>query len=126
MAATLAVLFAQSGRRVLLIGCDPHAIGEIDHRMDRACAHNWFAKAAIEMACWDIQGRAAGKPVYELLGGPCRPLTITCRFSMGAYEPERARRRAAEGEAQRPPRGRQPFGLHITPPADVRWRGRER
>src|SRR5262249_44665245 len=79
-----------------LMGCNPHAITEIDHRMDRACAHNWFAKAAIEMACWDIQGRAAGRPVYELLGGPCRPLSITCRFSMGAYEPERARRRAHE------------------------------
>src|SRR5262245_7621928 len=80
----------------LLTGCDPHAIEEIDRLMDRACAHNWFAKAAIEMACWDIQGRAAGKPVYELLGGPCRPLAVTCRFSMGAYEPERARLRALE------------------------------
>jgi L-alanine-DL-glutamate epimerase-like enolase superfamily enzyme len=79
-----------------LIGCDPHSIAEIDGHMDRACAHNWFAKSAIEMACWDIQGRASGKPVYELLGGPCRPLAITCRFSMGAYEPERARRRARE------------------------------
>ncbi|MFN0051515.1 MAG: mandelate racemase/muconate lactonizing enzyme family protein [Planctomycetales bacterium] len=80
----------------LLIGCDPHAVLEIDQRMDRACAHNWFAKSAIEMACWDLQGKAAGKPVYELLGGPHRPLAITCRFSMGAYEPERARRRARE------------------------------
>jgi len=80
----------------LLIGCDPHAVAEIDQRMDRACAHNWFAKSAIEMACWDIQGRAAGKPVYDLLGGACRPLSITCRFSMGAYDPDRARRRAHE------------------------------
>lgn len=80
----------------LLIGCDPHNIAEIDVRMDKACAHNWFAKSAIEMACWDIQGKAAGKPVYELLGGACRPLSIRCRFSMGAYEPDRARRRAAE------------------------------
>lgn len=80
----------------LLIGCDPHAIAEIDRRIDRACAHNWFAKSAIEMACWDIQGKAAGKPVYELLGGACRPGSIVCRFSMGAYEPDRARRRAKE------------------------------
>jgi muconate cycloisomerase len=34
--------------------------------------------------------------VYELLGGASRPLATTCRFSMGAYEPERARRRARE------------------------------
>ena len=80
----------------LLVGCDPHQVAEIDHRMDRACAHNWFAKSAVEMACWDIQGKAAGKPVYDLLGGSCRALAITCRFSMGAYEPERARTRAKE------------------------------
>jgi muconate cycloisomerase len=80
----------------LLVGCDPHDVVEIDSRMDRACAHNWFAKSALEMACWDIQGKAAEKPVYKLLGGPHRPLSITCRFSMGAYEPDRARRRARE------------------------------
>lgn len=80
----------------LVIGCDPHDVAEIDRRMDAACAHNWFAKSAIEMACWDIQGKAAGKPVYALLGGAKRPLTFRCRFSMGAYDPERARRVTAE------------------------------
>ena len=79
-----------------IVGCDPQSAAEIDHRMDRACAHNWFAKSAIEMACWDIRGKAANKPVYELLGGACRPLSLPCRFSMGAYEPDRARRRAQE------------------------------
>jgi L-alanine-DL-glutamate epimerase-like enolase superfamily enzyme len=47
----------------LVTGCDPADTQEIDRRMDQACAHNWFAKAAIEMACWDIQGRAAERPV---------------------------------------------------------------
>lgn len=28
--------------------------------------------AGIEMACWDIQGKALGKPLYELLGGQFR------------------------------------------------------
>ncbi|MBI2824291.1 MAG: muconate cycloisomerase [Planctomycetia bacterium] len=80
----------------LLIGCDPADTAAIERRMDQACAHNWFAKAAIEMACWDIRGRAAGKPVYQLLGGARRPLAIRSRFSMGAYEPQRARARTAE------------------------------
>ncbi|MBW3598020.1 MAG: muconate cycloisomerase, partial [Planctomycetes bacterium] len=79
-----------------VIGCDPQDVAELDRRMDERCVHNQFAKAALEMACWDIQGKAAGKPVYELLGGACRPLTIRSRFSLGAYEPERARRRAEE------------------------------
>ena len=80
----------------LLIGCDPHDVMEVDSRMDAAAQDNWFAKSAIEMACWDIQGKESGKPVYELLGGPVRPSSIRCRFSMGAYPTDRARQRAAE------------------------------
>jgi muconate cycloisomerase len=79
-----------------LVGCEVSDIDEVARRMDFACKHNWFAKAAVEMACWDAWGKLAGKPVYELLGGPQRPLTFRCRFSMGAYEVERARRVAAE------------------------------
>ncbi len=80
----------------LLIGRDPENFAEIDSVMDRACAHNWFAKSAIEMACWDVVGKERGRPVYELLGGACRSLAVRCRFSMGAYDLERARRRAGE------------------------------
>jgi muconate cycloisomerase len=71
-------------------------IVDLDRRMDMAVQHNWFAKSAIEMACWDVLGKAAGQPVYELLGGACRSLSIPSRFSMGAYDVARARARAAE------------------------------
>ena len=74
----------------VVIGCDPHDVVEIDRRLDAAAAHNWFAKSALEMACWDIQGQAAGKPVYELLGGACRPLAMRGRYSIGAFTPEKA------------------------------------
>src|SRR5262245_55118649 len=40
-----------------LIGKDPHDIPAVDASMERATALNWFAKSAIEMACWDIQGK---------------------------------------------------------------------
>jgi len=72
------------------------SIAELDRRMDAVVQHNWFAKSAIEMACWDVMGKAANKPVYELLGGACRSLEIPSRFSMGAYAIARARARAAE------------------------------
>ena len=78
------------------LGCDVADIIELDRRMDAVAVGNWFAKSAIEMACWDIQGLVAEEPVYELLGGACRPLIIRSRFSLGAYEPDRARRRAKE------------------------------
>jgi L-alanine-DL-glutamate epimerase-like enolase superfamily enzyme len=79
-----------------VIGCRADDLPELDRRLDAVAVGNWFAKSAIEMACWDIQGKVAGKPVYELLGGACRPLTIRSRFSLGAYDAERARRRATE------------------------------
>jgi muconate cycloisomerase len=80
----------------MILGLDPTDIDQIAAAMDAATRHNWFAKSAIEMACWDIAGKAADKPVYELLGGACRDLAIRCRYSMGAYDAERARARAAE------------------------------
>jgi len=83
-----------------VIGLDPFDIEALDRQLDDVAKHNWFAKSAIEMACWDIQGKAVGKPVYELLGGACRGLSIRCRYSMGAYEPTRAAERARELIAQ--------------------------
>jgi muconate cycloisomerase len=79
----------------VLAGLDPLDIPEIERRLDAVAVYNWFAKAAIEMACWDLAGKAAGKPVYELLGGACRGLTIRNRFSLGAYPPDIAGSRAA-------------------------------
>lgn len=79
-----------------VIGLDVADIENLDRVLDRASQGNWFAKSAIEMAAWDCIGKDAGKPVYELLGGAVRPLDIRCRFSMGAYPPERAERRAKE------------------------------
>lgn len=78
-----------------LIGVDPGDREEVDRRLDALAVGNWFAKAALEMACWDVVGREAGVPVYRLLGVACRPLTVKNRFSLGAYEPEVARERAA-------------------------------
>lgn len=58
-----------------LIGNDPHDI----ERFFRSCYSSGFSQrpdismmgcfSALEMACWDIIGKEAGKPVYKLLGG---------------------------------------------------------
>ena len=80
----------------LIQGCDPLDVTEIERRMDAVCRNNWFTKSAIEMACWDLQGKTAGRPVYELMGGACRSLAVRSRFSIGAYTPQRAADRAAQ------------------------------
>src|SRR5580704_16210620 len=79
-----------------LLGLDPTDIDAVAAAMDESAEDNWFAKSALEMACWDICGKEFGKPVYVLLGGPARSTVLRCRFSMGAYDPDRARRRAQE------------------------------
>ncbi len=80
----------------LLTGFDLSDLRGITDRMDLAAIDNWFAKSAIEMACWDVLGKEAGRPVYELLGGAVRPLTIRNRFSLGAYDPAIAAERASQ------------------------------
>ncbi|MCH2124569.1 MAG: hypothetical protein MK165_07250 [Pirellulaceae bacterium] len=79
-----------------LANFDPTDIATIDERLDQCARGNWFAKSAIEMACWDIRGKVLNKPIYDILGEACRPLTFTNRFSMGAYDVPRARQRAQE------------------------------
>lgn len=79
-----------------ILGVDPSDIDELDRRMDALAFGNWFAKSALEMACWDLAGKSRNQPVFDLLGGPCRPLTVRSRFSMGAYAPDVAARLAAE------------------------------
>ena len=52
-----------------LIGLDPTALGVLNHRMDQLMRGHPYVKSAIDMACWDILGKASGQPVAALLGG---------------------------------------------------------
>ncbi|MGH9662652.1 MAG: mandelate racemase/muconate lactonizing enzyme family protein, partial [Bryobacteraceae bacterium] len=72
-----------------IAGRDPRDIEDLSHEMNRALAGNWFTKAAIEMALWDIAGKAAGLPVFRLLGGPVRDAVQT-KWSVSGVEPEKA------------------------------------
>ncbi|NKB76275.1 MAG: mandelate racemase [Gammaproteobacteria bacterium] len=52
-----------------LLGENPLAISQINQRMDELLKGHPYAKSAIDMACWDIMGKAYNQPVYMLLGG---------------------------------------------------------
>jgi len=53
----------------VLSGMDPTNLLSLVDEMNRTIAGNPFAKAAVEMALWDIKGKVLGVPVYDLLGG---------------------------------------------------------
>ena len=52
-----------------LIGQDPLNIGQINRTMNAALRGHPYAKAPIDIACWDLLGKVTGQPVYALLGG---------------------------------------------------------
>lgn len=52
-----------------LIGMDPTDLGPLNRHMDAVLRGHPYAKAPIDIACWDILGKVAGLPVYRLLGG---------------------------------------------------------
>jgi len=63
---------ARAGMRLLapdLLGTDPLAIDVMNHRMDGLLKGHPYVKSAIDMACWDLLGKATGQPLYNLLGG---------------------------------------------------------
>ena len=66
----------RAGLKVLaprMLGLNPLHHKVINHTMDKIMVENYFAKSPIDMACWDIKGKWAGVPVYELLGGKLSP-----------------------------------------------------
>src|SRR3954470_16090700 len=52
----------------LLLGEQVDDVGRLNTKFTSAVAGNYFTKAAVEMALWDIAGKAQGKPVWQLLG----------------------------------------------------------
>lgn len=73
----------------LLVGENPANVQDLFKKFRLAFAQNFFTKAAVEMALWDIAGKVAGKPVYQLLGGKVREFVPT-KWSVSGVEPEKA------------------------------------
>ena len=52
-----------------LIGADPTRIDGIGKTMNEALFGHSYAKAALDIACWDLLGKSTGLAVSELMGG---------------------------------------------------------
>lgn len=91
-----------------VLGSDPFNIEDLVNRM----YHNDFARvgqiamsgiSVIEIACWDIVGKALGVPVYKLLGGAVRPRIKA--YANGWYTVERSPDQFAEAARRAVARG---------------------
>ena len=83
-----------------LVGRDAAGIEPLRIEMARRVQGNPFARAAVEMALWDLNGRALGVPVHRLLGGRVRdrvPLSWSLAVGSPEAELEEAREKVALG-----------------------------
>ena len=83
----------------VLIGADPIGVDALMARCEAYLQGHVYAKSALDMALWDLLGKASGLPLYQLLGGKqveAAPLyhSITC------IEPEAMAEIARDAYAQ--------------------------
>jgi L-alanine-DL-glutamate epimerase-like enolase superfamily enzyme len=77
-----------------VLGCDPTDVEAVLLRIRRMGGFKPWGSvvSAIEMALWDIAGKAAGVPVYKLLGGKVRDRVRVynggVRFARNGHQPE--------------------------------------
>ena len=83
-----------------LIGEDPF---RVEYIWDRAYTRSYLrgdvlrALSTIDLALWDLIGKAKEEPVYHLLGGPCQERIRAYAAMLGfSTEPERAAMRSRE------------------------------
>jgi cis-L-3-hydroxyproline dehydratase len=82
-----------------LLGADPRRVDVVYARMDAATKGYRYAKAALDMACWDLLGRATGLPLADLLGG-IHAEDFPLYTGIGIASPEEMQERCAEALAE--------------------------
>ena len=95
-----------AGARAALGQIGPHLIGLnvlgiecIRDAMDEALSGHQYAKAAVDIALWDLAGKIYNARVCDLLGG-AKQETVPSYYAIGMTEPEQAAAIAKEKQAE--------------------------
>jgi L-alanine-DL-glutamate epimerase-like enolase superfamily enzyme len=99
-----------------VMGADPADLADVHTRMERAIKPSFsvgqpLAKAAIDLACYDLWGRGTGKSVAALLGGAKRS-EIRLSWTVNATSVEKAEAQLEAGRAA----GYGSYNVKIGPP----------
>ena len=70
-----------------LLGRDPRALDDINRLMDLQLPGHPYAKSPLDVACWDILGKAAGAPLWRLLGAE-EPAPVAVNSSISTGTPD--------------------------------------
>lgn len=87
-----AVVAALEAAREVVVGRDPFQLNAIQAGLDERFGSTWdhrrmmLANSAIEVACFDIMGKATGRPVCDLLGGKARDRVEFAAYLFYKYE----------------------------------------
>lgn len=86
----------------VLIGEDPRDIERLNRALDVALPGHPYAKSPLDMALWDIAGKTARQPLYQLLGGrEGESIDVNSSISTGTPEQMVARVEAARARGYR-------------------------
>ncbi|MEM8980136.1 MAG: mandelate racemase/muconate lactonizing enzyme family protein [Pseudomonadota bacterium] len=81
----------------VLVGADPVGPEAVMARCDAYLIGHVYAKSALDMALWDLTGKAAGLPLFALLGGR-RMADMPLYHSITCIEPEEMARIARDAQ----------------------------
>ena len=99
-----------------VLGADPADLADVHARMERAIRPSFsvgqpLAKAAVDLACYDLWGRQTGRRVCDILGGRiCEEIKLS--WTVNAASLEAARAQLEQGHAA----GYDSFNVKIGPP----------
>ena len=83
----------------VLIGEDPFDVERLHRKMDAVVPRNLIAKSGIDLALWDLIGKAVGQPAWKLLGGTFNP-KILCTYTLSIDIPEKMAAQASSRKNQ--------------------------